>query len=126
MLYAAMVSIATSKGFGRHFTELSLENYAQANKFEIIGQTMMLISIPFAKAAVAFLLMRIFVKKWQRGVMWAMMTVCTFIGLLNAIVYWVQCIPISHVYNPTIPAKCWISPTQYANTALATSGEYEF
>ena len=88
---------------------------------EIIGETMYLVGLATSKATVATFLLRIVAKTWHKLVLYFIIIstaiVCFFCALFN----YVQCSPVAHVWNPTIPATCWMSVEPLA---VFTGGEF--
>ena len=119
--YSGACTAATRWGFGVHMAELKMVQFAEANKLEIVGQTMLIAAIATSKMSIAVFLLRIAVKTWQRMVLYASIVSLCIICFLCAALNFFQCNPIRHVWNPTVPAKCWMSVTPLA---IATGGQY--
>jgi hypothetical protein len=102
-------------------SEVSVAQFSMANLLEIIGETALIAAISASKSSVAVFLLRIAVKRWHSAVLWFAMVslaiMCFFCALLN----YLQCFPIEHAWNVTIPAKCWMSVTPLA---ITTGGQH--
>ncbi|KAH8590118.1 hypothetical protein B0O99DRAFT_635667 [Bisporella sp. PMI_857] len=115
--YTIAVHVAALKGFGRHSYELDPNDFIEATKAEIIGQTFCIIGIATSKASVAIFLLRITVVQWHRWVLYAVMVGVAVPCFFCALFDFIRCDPIAAVWNPTLPAKCWVSTEGF--TALS-------
>ena len=93
-------------------------------KTELIAQTFAVVAFIPTKVAVGATMMRIFPGRILHGMLWFMMTTVFIIFALVAILDFVQCNPPEHMWNITVPAKCW-DPSVYADFSIFSGGEQE-
>ncbi|QSZ36276.1 hypothetical protein DSL72_007402 [Monilinia vaccinii-corymbosi] len=114
---------AAAQGFGQHSADLTIEELSNAIRSNIIGQTFCLIGIATSKASVSVFLLRLAVVKWHRLVLYFTMFAVSGIAITCALLAFIRCDPIAHVWNPQIPAKCWVSIEQLTALSIAVGGE---
>ena len=107
---------AVTYGLGRHSVSLTLDQIVSSNKWEIIGQTFVIMEFAVSKAAVAFFVLRLVTARWHRSLLYYLIASTYIVMMLTAILDFAQCSPVAHVWNPTIEASCWTS--QYTKFAL--------
>lgn len=100
--------MAVHYGFGRHFTEISPDNALAALRASVIGEFLAVWTYPTGKAAVAYLLMRLFPGKTLRWVLWPIVAVNVILFYLNGVFFLVQCSPVAYQWNKSIQGgTCW-------------------
>lgn len=114
--------VTVGLGYGKRFTNFTPQRYADIVKVELIAQTFAVVAFAPTKCAVGATIMRVFPGRILHAVLWFLMITVTVIFFLCAIFDFVQCNPASHMWNPTIPAKCW-NPIVYTNYSIFTGGE---
>ncbi|KAF4634671.1 hypothetical protein G7Y89_g3427 [Cudoniella acicularis] len=119
MPYTVACTAAALKGFGRHVTEITPEQFVAATRAEIIGQTFCIIGIATSKASAAIFLLRITIIQWHRYVLYSLMLAVSVMCFFCALFDFVRCDPVAHVWNPTLPAKCFISDQGFASLSIA-------
>lgn len=97
----------------------TIPQFSKANLLEVIGQTCLIAAISTSKTSVALFLLRVVEKMWHKIVLWTAIVTLAIICFLCAALNFFQCDPIAHLWNPTIPAECWMSVTPLA---IATGG----
>jgi len=144
--YAAATTVSALKGLGRHAQDLTLDQFFEVTRIEIIGQTWVLfesshsrsplklttclsfgiIGVATSKASVSVFLLRITIIRWHRWVLYIVIlcvsTSCFFCALFD----YIRCDPVSHIWNPTIPARCWMTIDQFTSLSLAVGGTYYY
>ncbi|RDL29797.1 uncharacterized protein BP5553_10662 [Venustampulla echinocandica] len=118
MPYTAACTAAALEGFGRHGATLTSEQFVAATRAEIIGQTFCIIGIAASKASVAIFLLRITIVKWHRWILYFVMLAVSVICFFCALFDFVRCDPVAHVWNPPLPAKCFISDEDFASLSI--------
>ncbi|MCJ1361086.1 hypothetical protein MMC16_000183 [Acarospora aff. strigata] len=121
LLYSAFCHAAALHGFGRHSATLTIDQFSEANKLEIIGQTFCIIGIAASKATVALFQLRIVEVLWHKIYLWFFLITMAIICVLVALFDFVRCDPIAHVWNPTIEAYCWISTPSFSAMSIFLS-----
>ncbi|WXC59688.1 hypothetical protein SNK03_005548 [Fusarium graminearum] len=120
LLYTTFVQIAAYHGFGQPMpgpdaSNIAFDHAAYAIKNQMIGQTFAVIGMSVAKFSLGFFLLRIVVEKWQRIVIWFAMVALSFFSGLCAIMFWLQCTPVTKIFDPVrVEGVCNISVTPYA------------
>ncbi|TGO16648.1 hypothetical protein BTUL_0025g00020 [Botrytis tulipae] len=118
MPYTAACTAAATQGFGQHSSDLTIEAFADATRSEIIGQTFCIIGIATSKASASVFLLRLAVVEWHKWVLYITMFAVTGIAVICALFDFIRCDPIAHVWNPYIPAKCWVSTEQFTAISI--------
>ncbi|TVY37762.1 hypothetical protein LSUB1_G004425 [Lachnellula subtilissima] len=119
MPYTVGCTVAVTHGFGRHSTELTVDEIIAATKAEIIGQTFLIIGVATSKASVAIFLLRITIVQWHKIVLFFLMFAIITICIITALFDFIRCDPVEHVWNPTLDAKCWVSTEGFASLSIA-------
>ncbi|KAM0143230.1 hypothetical protein ACHAP3_001363 [Botrytis cinerea] len=123
MPYTAACTAAATQGFGQHSSDLTIEAFANATRSEIIGQTFCIIGIATSKASASVFLLRLAVVEWHKWVLYITMFAVTGIAIICALFDFIRCDPIAHVWNPYIPAKCWVSTEQFTAISITVGDE---
>ncbi|TGO37665.1 hypothetical protein BHYA_0092g00480 [Botrytis hyacinthi] len=118
MPYTAACTAAANQGFGQHSSDLTIEAFANATRSEIIGQTFCIIGIATSKASASVSLLRLAVVEWHKWILYITMFAVTGIAVICALFDFIRCDPIAHVWNPYIPAKCWVSTEQFTAISI--------
>ena len=113
---------AVAAGYGRRFNTFPPLQYVEIVKRELVAQTFAVVAFVPAKVAVGATMMRVFPGKILHSILWFFMITVSLVFILNSIFDFVQCDPPSHMWNPTIPAKCW-NPNVYAYYSIFTGGQ---
>ncbi|ATZ56378.1 hypothetical protein BCIN_13g02180 [Botrytis cinerea B05.10] len=122
MPYTVACTAAATQGFGQHSSDLTIEAFANATRSEIIGQTFCIIGIATSKASASVFLLRLAVVEWHKWVLYITMFAVTGIAIICALFDFIRCDPIAHVWNPYIPAKCWVSTEQFTAISITVGG----
>ncbi|KAJ4256251.1 hypothetical protein NW762_009331 [Fusarium torreyae] len=122
LLYTIFTHIAATHGFGQSMpgpdaTDFELDEAALAIKNEVIGQTFSVIGMAVAKFSLGLFLLRIIIERWQKILIWIVMASLSVVSLLAAISLWVQCSPVSKIFDMVrVPGECNIDVTPFAVT----------
>lgn len=106
-------------GIGQHRADIPPEDYIQAQKFEVIGQGLCIFNITISKCAVAFLLLRIVARPWQKAFIWFCIVSNTILASWATIAIFIQCTPIEKVWDISVEGDCWLD---FAKIGLVCSG----
>lgn len=82
-----------------------------------------LIGIATSKASVSVFLLRLAVVQWHKWVLYITMFAVTGIVVICTLFDFIRCDPVAHVWNPYIPAKCWVSTEQYTAISLTVGSK---
>ncbi|KAF7941797.1 uncharacterized protein EAE97_006634 [Botrytis byssoidea] len=118
MPYTTACTAAATQGFGQHSSDLTIEAFANATRSEIIGQTFCIIGMATSKASASVFLLRLAVVEWHKWILYTTMFAVTGIAIICALFDFIRCDPIAHVWNPYIPAKCWVSTEQFTAISI--------
>src|SRR5690242_10857121 len=88
----------------------------------IMTSSFCIIGIATSKASVAIFLLRITVIRWHRWVLYAIMVVVAVPCFFCALFDFIRCDPIAAVWNPTLPAKCWVSTKGFTALSITVGG----
>lgn len=104
------VSIAVTAGIGRHMTELSPESQIDAGYKLIILSSIVVWTFALPKLAILALLQRIFqIPRYILYLCWFMCFVTICGSFATSVIWFEQCRPVEHQWNPAVPGKCWPS-----------------
>jgi len=129
MLFAVACTVAALQGFGQHSADLTTTAFVHASRSEIIGQTFCIVGIATSKASVSVFLLRIAVIKWHKWILYLTIVAVSGISFICGLFDFIRCDPVAHVWNPSIPANCWVSTQQYTSVSLtlgSTSAAADF
>lgn len=113
-LHNLFVHISANYGFGIDQATLSLDNAASAHKWEVIGQTFIIVGMGMSKMSLALFLLRIVVVRWHRISIWGVGGSLLFASCMTAILCWFQCIPAQRIYDKRVEGRCIIEPVPWA------------
>lgn len=82
-----------------------------------------IIGIATSKASVAAFLLRLSVINWHKYVLYFVLVTVSVSCFIVALFDFIRCDPIKSIWDPLIPAKCWMSASQYTNLSIAVGGE---
>ena len=85
------------------------------SKLLMIGEAFVISIFSIGKSAVAIFQLRIVIVRWQRFLLWFIIISLNLVFYIEIPLSFLQCAPTSHLWDPTIPAKCWLGP----NTAYS-------
>ena len=99
---------ATHNGLGQHIVYLRPEQASLVAKWNRIGQMPWVISNMFIKLSISVFLYRIFATKSSSKRALYPIIILNIIGNLASFTTILsQCTPVSKLWNPSIPGKCW-------------------
>ena len=61
-----------------------------------------------AKVSLGLFLLRIVVVRWHKVLIWTTVMSLLVVSIMTAIIFWVQCIPIDHLFDPRVGGRCII------------------
>jgi hypothetical protein len=59
-----------------------------------------------AKVSLGLFLLRIVRKTWHRRLTWTIVIALLAVSVMTAIIFWIQCIPIDHLFDPRVSGRC--------------------
>lgn len=83
-----------------------------------------IIGIATSKASASVFLLRLAVVEWHKWILYITMFAVTGIAVICALFDFIRCDPIAHVWNPYIPAKCWVSTEQFTAISITVGSEW--
>lgn len=83
-----------------------------------------IIGIATSKASVAAFLLRLSIVTWHKCVLYIVLVTVSVGCFIVALFDYIRCDPIESIWDPLIPAKCWMSASEYTNLSIAVGGEY--
>lgn len=101
---------AANKGLGRHIEYIeahSAQDLILVSLMAQIGQTLAIMACTLGKTAFAVTLMRVFIQRWLRAVLWFVIVTMNLVNVLCAIFVFAQCNDPRHLWNNSIPSTCW-------------------
>ncbi|KAH6685059.1 hypothetical protein F5X68DRAFT_242188 [Plectosphaerella plurivora] len=113
-LHNLFIHIAAGYGFGQDQSTLSLDDGATAHKWEMIGQTFIIVGMGMSKMSLALFLLRIVIERWHRISIWAVGGSLMFASSLTGILCWLQCLPAQRIYDKRVEGRCIIDPVPWA------------
>ncbi|KAJ5813976.1 uncharacterized protein N7503_000726 [Penicillium pulvis] len=128
--YAAVCHAATQVGLGSHLivVEENPNNLISVALLCDIGEVLAIMACTLGKTSFAVTLMRIVVKRWMVVLLWFVIITMNLVNILTAFFVFLQCKDPRHLWNPTIPSKCWPADvfTNYSLFVGAYSGAQDF
>lgn len=98
-------------GGTHHFKFLDLPAVEKSLKYNWISQSFCVLGLIMGKISVGLLIRRIGISDIRmRYFLYFLMGSLTIIGILAIAFVWGQCTPVSRLWKPTAPGKCW-NPT---------------
>lgn len=61
-----------------------------------------------AKVSLGLFLLRIVVVTWHKVVIWVTIMSLLAVSVMTAIIFWIQCLPIDHLFDPRVGGRCII------------------
>lgn len=102
--------VSVSHGYGKHATDLTVEQTTSTVQAEVIGQVMAIASFPTGKASIAYLILRIFPGRKLRWFLWMLVAGNAIFFYIDAILIVVQCQPVAFQWDHSIQGgSCWDS-----------------
>jgi hypothetical protein len=136
--YSAAVTLAALQGLGRHSIELSLDEFMQATRYIVIGQTFVshsthlkqclhpssfsLVGIACSKASVAAFLLRITIHRWHKWILYILIFFVSVSCFICALFDYIRCDPIESIWNFFIPGKCWMDAKDFTTLSAVVGG----
>lgn len=102
------MTIASLHGFGRHISELELEDSVQAVYYAMIGQTFAVVGMAIAKVSIGFFLLRLVIVHWHKASLWLAIISIFLLSVVTGIIFWMQCIPSRAIYDPRVKGSCHV------------------
>ena len=116
IIYTASLVVASYQmlhGGARHLYYLLPDQVSTVLKLEIIGIPLGIMSQAFGKASVAFFILRLMspATAWRRRFLYINMGLYALASVLNCIFTFVQCSPVTALWEMVPNAKCWNTNT---------------
>ncbi|KHN98468.1 uncharacterized protein MAM_03592 [Metarhizium album ARSEF 1941] len=107
--YAAVLNVAADKGLGRHLEYImrNPQNAMDVAMLSFVSQPLVIVSCAFGKTSFALTLIRVAVQRWVIVLLWFMIVSMNILHVLISIFVFLRCEDPRHLWNPTIPSKCW-------------------
>lgn len=107
--YAAVLTVAADKGLGRHleYVAQNPKNFLDVALLSFVSQPLVIMSCAFGKTSFALTLIRVAAQRWVIVVLWFMIISMNVLHILISIFVFTRCDDPRHLWNPTIPSKCW-------------------
>ncbi|KAF4960745.1 hypothetical protein FSARC_10374 [Fusarium sarcochroum] len=127
IVYATLISVGATFGIGQKRDDISDHDYIEAMKYELIGQGVCIFNIATSKAAVAFFILRIVRETRHRIFIWFCIISNTLLATWTTIAVFIQCFPISKVWNPMgVEGDCWLDFTKVGIACSAYAVAIDF
>ncbi|CAM1504640.1 Fc.00g022310.m01.CDS01 [Cosmosporella sp. VM-42] len=125
-VYAALMSVSSAYGMGRHRAELSHSDYVLAMKYEVIGQGVSIFNLSMSKAAVGFFILRIARQMRYKVLIWFCIISNAILVAWTTIAIFIQCIPSEKIWDSTVSGNCWLDFFKVGITASAYAVVIDF
>ncbi|KAK3317516.1 hypothetical protein B0T19DRAFT_405206 [Cercophora scortea] len=104
---AAMSQIVVDLGFGMYPCDIDPRNFrAIAIEGQNVGASVGILAVVWSKTSFAITLLRLTEGKLKAFV-WFVIAAMNVVMILEAIIVWVQCTPVSKTWDPSVPGVCW-------------------
>ena len=124
LIASIICTVSTHYGIGKHLATLPAQNIMEAVKLSAITYVFDIMAFCIPKVAVALLLVRI-MGPAQRGRLFLYSITCVMMiaGILNCILLFVQCKPVTALWDPIVAATaiCW-KPSVLVNSGYFLCG----
>lgn len=110
LAHAAVCHAAANAGLGRHTMVVAMEDPNKVIDVSLlchIGQSLAIMACTLGKTSFAITLMRIFVQRWLKGVLWFVIVTMNVVNILAALFVFLQCKDPRNLWDETIPSECW-------------------
>jgi hypothetical protein len=107
---------------GKHLADIPPNDLVQALKLLYIADFFAILACVWSKTSFAVTLLRVMQKPWQKRFLWFLIITMNIAMVLTGILNFAQCSPVSHLWDFSIPAKCW-DPNVQDNLALFSCGK---
>ncbi|KAH8655321.1 hypothetical protein BX600DRAFT_525261 [Xylariales sp. PMI_506] len=111
VISSATTTAEVKLGFGSHLSEIPPANLSQLG---LLGQVTAFISILAAlnsKTSFAITILRVTSGQtssvWMKVAVWIIIVSMNFFMLLSALFVWIQCTPVTKIWDRTLPGTCW-------------------
>ena len=121
--YTACITASVRLGVGKHVADIPLANVSPALELVYIGEFMAIIGCSLSKTCFAVTLLKTVTAKWQKALLWWIIVTMNLVMGLCAILYLAQCQPTAHLWDFSIPAKCW-DPSVMTYFTIFAGSEY--
>ncbi|KAK8097409.1 hypothetical protein PG984_016548 [Apiospora sp. TS-2023a] len=102
-----LMTVARANGAGQHTWSLSDSQQVQAMKWNIILDSVVIWTFTMPKFAIICILKRILnYGKWTAVVFWGMCLTCQAGILATSVLWFKQCSPVAHGWDPSVPGTC--------------------
>ncbi|KAK3689307.1 hypothetical protein B0T22DRAFT_536254 [Podospora appendiculata] len=108
---AAMSQAVVDLGFGMYPCDVDPRNFrAIAIEGQNVGATVGILAVVWSKTSFAITLLRLTEGK-MKAFVWFVIAAMNVIMIVEAIIVWVQCTPVSKTWDPMVPGVCWDTHT---------------
>lgn len=97
------MSIAANYGFGQRVAIVPHDDIPRAVLFEAIGQSFVVMGMATSKMSLGFFFLRIVQEKWQRAMIWTVMSMLMVASLICTLFFWFRCTPFRYLWDHNIP-----------------------
>ncbi|KAK0614424.1 hypothetical protein B0T14DRAFT_438922 [Immersiella caudata] len=107
LIQASLTTFLVSVGYGLHIWDFPKENFAPGFLIPIaVRGTFSLVALTWSKTAFGVTLLRLTTGGMRYAVWFIIITVNITLGL-SALMGWVQCKPLSAMWDPSVVGDCW-------------------
>ncbi|KAF2786271.1 hypothetical protein K505DRAFT_380377, partial [Melanomma pulvis-pyrius CBS 109.77] len=106
IMFAVCAIAGVHYGTGRHFEDLTEEGIYKALRYWWLCYIAYCLSMIAAKISISLFLLRITILKLQRRIIYTVMCLSVFTGIVFFLVTLFQCKPVSYFWNRNQPGKC--------------------
>ncbi|RAH66283.1 uncharacterized protein BO66DRAFT_422991 [Aspergillus aculeatinus CBS 121060] len=102
--FTASIFVTIHFGMGKHIVYVTSAEHLTLSI--TIAECFYILNICATKLSILTFFPRIFPQRWFRLMTWSMSFVVIASNLSSVIATWLQCIPLRHAWDPTVPATC--------------------
>ncbi|KAK2766813.1 hypothetical protein FQN54_006127 [Arachnomyces sp. PD_36] len=110
LAYAAVCHVAANAGLGLHTAVVAMDNPDKLIDVSLlchIGEVLAIMACTLGKTSFAITLMRIFVQRWLKVVLWFVIITMNIVNVLAAVFVFAQCKDPRNLWDKSIPSECW-------------------
>jgi len=110
---------------GSHMADIAPADFREAVKILYAGELFAIFAVAISKTSFAVTLLRLATQPWQRWGLWYIIGSINLIMGLCGLFQYIQCSPVSKIWDITVPGTCW-DPMVTIRYALFAGCEFSF
>lgn len=122
---AFIISIAISKGLGKHVQAIPEENLPAIGLIGNFIGTLSILASVWSKTSFAITLLRLLSGRWTKDLLWLGVATIHVFLIINILFMWIRCSPAAKTWDAYMEGTCWDNQV-YPQYAMFAAGMYLF